>query len=117
MKKNIKNLLISGAIGLSVALVGIGALTLPDRTVSAEGLFQESQGVSITQNYKISGVETIKDERTGLLLSSFSSGSNVEFAENMRGLFELDFRVFSENQSRSSRNNHESENSERRNYG
>ncbi len=96
MKKNIKNLLISGAIGLSVALVGIGALTLPDRTVSAEGLFQEPQGVSITQNYQISGEETISDTRSGVLLSSSVSGTSVDFADKMSGLFELDFRVFSQ---------------------
>ena len=63
------------------------------KVVSAE-IFHSPNGVTVQKNVK-ADAPGIDDDRTGLKLSSSVSGSRITVADEIRGLFELNFRVYS----------------------
>ena len=66
------------------------------KTVSADEIFTELNGVSVQKNYVISEKEGIDDSRSGVLLSAENSGSKVSLGNELCGDFSIDFRAFSE---------------------
>ena len=66
------------------------------RYTRAAEVFNPVSGVSVLKNRRINSVSGISDSRYGVQLSASVSGSRVEIGDEMRGLFELNFRVFSQ---------------------
>ena len=64
--------------------------------VLATELFSSKNEVEIIKNQSIPTDTNVNDDRSGILLHAVSSGTSVNINADMCGVFELDFRAYSE---------------------
>jgi len=64
---------------------------------AAESIFEDAKSISVENDYVVATNVGLKDTRSGILLSSASSGASIDISGEMVGVFEMDFRSFSKN--------------------
>ncbi len=94
LRKNIK--IAIATFCSAILFVFGGVVSISENPVKAEEVFKNEQDITVTTNYQIDASTEIADSRSGMLLSATQSGAKLDIASSLCGVFELDFRAFTD---------------------